>query len=469
VPMLLGIFATLLVFLLWLKLIFSHGDLPRAEWLAFLLGAYMVFYQTILWTLAGFRILRIIVLGLIGTSFIGVAFLPFFGENISSPWLSETILIAMLSGLVAAAFSSTWISIAHQRYGGGKRRSLLKFLFERITDMLPRRTKDFRSASSAQLWFEWRRAGVFLPACIAALLLLVIGPLSWFLRNDEGSATWILIWTLLMPVILAYPLGKGFSRADFLSKGMSVPVFISTRPLASGEIIVIKMKAAALSAGLSWLLVLAFFSLWLPLWANLAPLMTPRIGLWMVYGHSIWGEYVISALYIAASMFVTWKFLIGGMWVGLSGNRKLFLITEAVYYLLPLSGFIGLTILVNHDKAVRAWVTEDPDRVLTILEWLAAFAVVVKFWLAAYTWRNIAKARVRAYLLLWSGATLLLIILAILLWMHGVLDLLLMNVMDCLPLDVYRLRNLLVLVALLIVPFARIGSAPCALAKNRHR
>lgn len=469
VPMVLSISAVEVVYFISLKLLFSDSQMPRPEWIAVLLGAYMVYYQTILWTLAGFRTLRIIVLGLIGTSFIGVAFLPGFAQYVSSPWLSEKILIAIFSGLAVAAFTAAWISIVRQRYGGGKRRSWLKYLVERIIDALPRRKQDFRSASSAQLWFEWRRAGIFLPACMAALLVLVIGPLSWSLRNDEGSATWILAWTLAMPMILAFPLGKGFSRADFLSNGMSVPAFISTRPLAGGEIIIVKMKAAALSAGFSWLLVLAFLSLWLPLWANLAPLMTIRIGFWMVYGHSVWAEYAISALFIAACMFVTWKFLIGGMWVGLSGNRKLFLATEAVYYLLPLLGLIGLTILLNHDQAVRAWATEDPDRVLAILEWLAAVAVIVKFWLAAYNWRNLARARARAYLLLWTGATLLVVILAILVWAHGVLDFVLMNLMDFRPLDVYRLRNLLVLLALLIVPFARIGCAPAALAKNRHR
>src|SRR5580765_4402964 len=63
VPILMGIAAVELVYLMWLKLVFTEGNLARSEWFAFLLGAYMVFYQTILWTLAGFRILRIIVLG----------------------------------------------------------------------------------------------------------------------------------------------------------------------------------------------------------------------------------------------------------------------------------------------------------------------------------------------------------------------------------------------------------------------
>jgi hypothetical protein len=377
--------------------------------------------------------------------------------------------MAWLSALTVLAFAAAWVCIVRQRYGGGQRRRWLKNLIERIADVLPRRKQGFRSPAAAQFWYEWRRAGVLLPACIGALLILVIAPLSWFLRGDAGSAMSILVLTLAMPMILAFPLGKGFSKADVWSRDLLLPAFVAIRPLATGEMIVTKMKVAALSAGISWVLVLAFLSLWLPLWANVAPLMMVRVGFWMAYGHSMAAEYAIAALFITASMFVTWKLLVGGLWVGLSGSRKFFITSAVVYCLVPLLGFIGLAILLNHERAVRAWVTEDPNRVLSICEWIAALAVIAKFWLAAFSWRSIAPARVRAYLLLWAGATLSLIALANLLWAHGLLSLQLMAVTGFLPVDVYRLRNLLVLLALLVIPFARLGYAPSALAKNRHR
>ena len=469
VPMLLGVACVELVYLAWLKLVFTQNEPLKPEWFAVLLGACMILYQTILWTLAGFRVLRIIVLGLIGTSFVGVGFLPFFAQYDSSPWFSENILIGSLSGLAILSFVAAWVCIVRQRYGGGHRRNWVIHLIERITDALPARTKGFRSPAAAQLWYEWRRAGVLLPACIGALLFLVIAPLSWLVRNQSGSAVWILIWTLAMPMVLALPLGKGFSKADFWSRDLGFPPFVAIRPLPTGEIVVIKMKVAALSAAISWLLVLVFLSIWLPLWADLAPLMMIRIGFWMGYGHSMWAEYAISALFVAASVFVTWKLLVGGLWVGLSGNRKIFITSAAVYCLVPLLGFIGLTILLNHDRRVCAWATEDPNRVLMICEWIVAFAVIAKFWLAAFSWRSIARARVRTYLLLWICATLLLITFAIFLWGHGLLVLQLTSLMDFRPVDAYRLRNFLVLLALLVIPFARLGYAPSALAKNRHR
>ena len=93
--------------------------------------------------------------------------------------------------------------------------------------------------------------------------------------------------------------------------------------------------------------------------------------------------------------------------------------------------------------------------------WIAALAVITKFWVAAFSWRNIAPQRIRQYLVIWLGSTLCLIALAMLVW-AGYLR-------YFLPSDIYRLRSLLILVALLVIPFARVGLAPSALARNRHR
>ena len=215
VPISLGIAAVELAYLAWVKLVVAHGEAGRPEWSAVLIGAYMVFYQTVLWTLGGFRILRMIALGLIGTSFVGVAFLPGFGKYLSSPWLSERVLIVPVVGFALIAFLTSWMYVARQRSGGGWRRHWPKALIERIADDLPRGTRPFSSSAAAQFWFEWRRSGSLLPLCAGALLLVVIGPLSWHMRNDPASTLRILIATLAMPVILAAPVGKGFSKPDF--------------------------------------------------------------------------------------------------------------------------------------------------------------------------------------------------------------------------------------------------------------
>jgi hypothetical protein len=469
VPILLGIAVAESLYLAWLKLVFVRGELDRPAWFAALIGAYTVYYQTVLWTFAGVRTLRIIVLGLIGTSFVGVAFLPSFAKYFASPWFSESVLIPLLVGAAALAFIAAWNCVARQRRGGGRRRNWFKAAIERISDAMPRRRAAFRSSAAAQFWFEWRRAGWTLPLSVGALLLLVIGPISWHMRDDSGTACWILMWTLAMPVILALPIGKGFSAPDAWSKNMAMPPFVAIRPFASGEIVMAKLKVAALSAVTSWLLVVAFLSAWLPFWAKLDQLAMVRVAFWMAYGHSMTAQYFIGALSLITGIFVTWKFLVGGLWVGLSGSRKWFVASAAAYALALLLAMIANVILLHHVEEVRSWVRDDPNRLLSWCVWLAAACVIAKFWLAAFSWRNIRRDRVQKYLLAWFCGTICLIALALLLWAGGLLVMALMEFFDFLPLDPLRLRGLLILVALLVIPFARIGLAPASLAKNRHR
>ncbi len=467
-PMLLGVVSLELTFLAWWKLVFGPGELVMPEWIAALLGAYMVFYQTILWSLAGFRILRMIVLGLAGTSMVGVGCLPMFGKIIPSVWLSETVLIALLTTAAIVAFATAWGVVARQRTGGGRRGNWLRMVMERALDLLPRRRKAFNSPAAAQLWYEWRRTGLLLPGAIAALLILVIGPLSWGMRDEELTVPWILFWTLLLPVALAAAMSKGFSKPDFWSRDLSLPTFLAVRPVKTGEMVVVKMKVAAFSAALAWMLVLVFFCLWLPLWANPTAVAEMRVGYWMVYDHTLYPQFVIAALTIIAGMLLTWKFLVGGLRVGLSGSRKMFNGFAAAYVAAGILGVMSLVILLNNDTVFREWIHEDPNRLLSYFEWAVAVAIIAKFWLAAYWWRRIANQYVLKYLLLWCGATSLLIALAILLWANGTLSLMLMEIGDFWPVDVYRLKRFLILLALLMIPLARTGLAPSSLVKNRH-
>ena len=467
VPVALGLLCLEIVYSIWAGLIFTRGEIVDPWWFAGLLGSYLVFYQSVLWCLAGVRITRIILLGITGPLFILIAWLP-FAEGILPVWVSKGFLGVALLAWALIAFGCAWYCVCRQRCGGGRRRNWLRVLADQAIDSLPRRRGDFKSPADAQLWLEWRRSGTLLPACLGALLVLFIGPLSWCFRADAEVSLWILAWTLAAPLILALPLGKQFSKPDFWSKDLSVPAFVAIRPLASGEMVVCKLKVAALSSILSWLLVLAFLSLWLPGWANLDSLGMIRVGFWMAYGHSVYPQYAMAALSIVAGAFFTWKFLVGGLWIGLSGRWNWFMGSAAAYCLVFLMALITVSILIHHDAAVRRWVREDPDRLLGGIEWIAAAAVVAKTWMAARFWRGVSPTRVCKYLLSWLAGTLCLLTLAVLLWADGLFDLLLIGVPDFLPLDAIRLRNLMILLVLLAIPFARLGLAPASLARNRH-
>jgi hypothetical protein len=84
------------------------------------------------------------------------------------------------------------------------------------------------------------------------------------------------------------------------------------------------IKVAAVTTVISWVLVLAFLALWLPLWANHDSIAMLRGMLWQLHGHFVYPQYAIGVFGIIGCMFLTWRFLIGGLWLGLSGNNKVF-------------------------------------------------------------------------------------------------------------------------------------------------
>jgi hypothetical protein len=450
-PMLLGVVSVELVYFGWIKLVWSREQIIMPGWFAVVLGAYVVFYQTTLWSLAGLRITRMIALGVGGVSGIAVAWLPALGTQVPSPWLAEKRLILLVSGTALLAFLLAWASVCRQRGGGGRRHNRLKTLLDRIADAMPQRTQPFRSAPGAQFWFEWRHTGWLLPAS-TLLVLAIIGPLSAAYQTEAQFTVNTLIKLLAMPPVLAFAIGKGFIKPQFWSTDLSLPTFLAVKPLPSGDFVITKMKVAALSVALTWLFVLAFIALWLPLWANTANLKQLLFEFRMFYPRS-WQT--VAALYLAGFMVLSWRCLVSGLWVGLSGSRLYYVGSLALQVIVPSLVLLACGIWSDSiDEAIRT----HPDRVksvaLAVIGWALALAVVFKVWLAVFSWQAITPIRTRQYLLLWSGATLGFVALAIL---------------SRPPFDFNRVEHLLVLGALLLCPFARLGLAPWSFTRNRHR
>ena len=419
VPVGLGLCAVELVYLPWVKMVFTPDEVSNPTWIALLTGAFMVLYQAILWILTGFGALRMIVLGIVGITLIIFSFLPSFPKST----LSESFLGSIVATCAVVAFLIAWLYVSQQRSGGATGRGCVRLLSEQLSNRMPRRKKPFRSPVGAQFWFEWRRGGLLLPIFIGGLLTLVIAPLSWRLRNEPGADLRILVTTLAMPIILALPVGKAFSKPDLWLSDLSVPSFVAVRPLAASELVIVKMKVAALSAVISWLLVLAFVLIRLPLRENIG---------WV-------------APVVIAGMVVTWRFLVSGLWIGLSGNGTLFTASAIPHAFMPFVGIIGIAVMLRRYESLPGWIDDNLNFLLVFL----TLGIIAKLSLWVFSWRDVAPELVQQYFIFWTGSTLGLIGLGMSLWRAE--------------------RLLVVLVAILIVPLARIGLAPSALIKNRHR
>ena len=450
VPMTLGVVSVVSIYFAWIKLVWTHITIPTPAWFGVVLGAYSIFYQATLWSLAGFRIVRLIALSLGGLSSIAVAFVPLFAKDIPSPWLTEKRLIPIAIAAALIAFAFTWSAIARQRCGGGRRRNWIHAIWSRILDRVPMRTRDFGSPAAAHFWFEWRRIGWLLPAC-TAFALLAFGCGSFMFRTDPRFTVDTLVKLAVMPIILAFALGKGFIKPEFWSTNLSLPTFVAVKPMSSGEFVVAKLKVAALSVIIAWTLVLAFVGLWLPLWADTKDLKQLMSEFRIFYPHS-WQT--IMVLYFVGYMVLTWRCLVSGLWSGLSGSRLYYVGSICLQVLVPALVLLAIGIWSDSiDEQIRI----RPDKVnaiaLCAIGWVLALAITIKLWLAAFSWNRITPGRTRQYLLIWSIATLCFVALGILSRPRP---------------DVHRLEHLYVLAALLLFPLARLGLAPLSLGKNRH-
>jgi hypothetical protein len=212
------------------------------------------------------------------------------------------------------------------------------------------------------------------------------------------------------------------------------------------------MKVAALSVALAGALIGLFLALWLSLWANTTQLTPHLFRFRMFFPHS-W--HVIAALCFGLYLVLVWRCLVSGLWAGLSGRRSLYFGSAGLQ-------FAGVVLLLTAfgiwsddlDRTIRSHPNAVMSAAVRGTGWVLASLVILKFWLAAFTWNRVPSRHCQAYLAIWAGATLAFVTLAIL---------------SRPPFDAYRLAHLFLLAALLIFPLARPGIAPLSLAMNRHR
>jgi len=155
-------------------------------------------------------------------------------------------------------------------------------------------------------------------------------------------------------------------------------------------------------------------------------------------------------LTIFLGILLTWRSLISGLWLGLHGNPKLFVISGLPYGIVPFFGLAGGLWLIRNQPYAMNWLTDHMNRVLPQVEWIAAILILVKLSAAVLSWWKVEPAW--AYLLFWISSTLTLIALAT-------------RVSTYVP----PLSHSLVLIAALITPLARIGIAQASFERNRHR
>jgi hypothetical protein len=447
-PVLAGIVAIEILYLAWTNPL-SRGGSTSPFFVAILLAALMVFYLAVLWTCARAGSLRLVIIGAIAAALFAVGLVPSFPPTPVPPWRSEIAVAGMVAGLALVTFMVTWTHVAGARTGGGRAGVCLERLIDTMTSLHPTRRRPFATSRAAHFWYEWRASGTVLPAVVMGVVVFVIAPASWLASGDARYTLWLLTGALATPIVLALPIGMAFSKPTFWSEDLAVPAFVAIRPLSSQELVAIKVKVAWASAALSWGGVLVFLAVWLSSWANLD--LVSRLWTQLLSGQPAAAKYGLAVLVPLGGMLLTWRSLVSHLWSGLSGMRPLFLASAF--------SLVALVTSVMLDVGPPNWLLRDPSRFGVIVR-VAVAAVIAKGALAAYAWRGVSLRHVRGYLLPWLAGTTSLVALGLV--VVGLAR-------AYLPPAVDRPRTVVVLIAVLAMPIARVGLARSSLARNRHR
>jgi hypothetical protein len=461
-PMIYGALAVLAVYVTGSWLLFTPlGITVPIVWPSLYLISGITLFQTIIWSFPESRYLKLLCLSLAAAiiAFGWMFFLPHVIEGTLSEWgysgspqLFKRYLLIGLASTGPVAFGISSYRVHQQRHGMAFRIHPFSVPGEWISRRFFSRRRPFLSATQAVFWLEWRQTGFILPIAVGAILAMTCVP-SYLSGPLTGEATvGVLGWIFISPIFLAAIIGRGFSKPDFWNQDVNMTPFNAIRPLTSGQWVMAKLKVALWSVLLTWGLVLYVSFLWLAHAGDLE-------GLDLLYRqfktyYSPQERWLLLVLAFCTAFILTWRFMVSGLAAGLSGRKRWYQFSNL------LTGAVWVTAI-----ALIIWRSDHSDHKLHLYDlwnWITglpmflAAALIFKATLAACVWnqayqRQMLSIRsVYGFFGCWALATGLAGVMAVIAFSNTA-----------------WLRNLLILLALLLVPLAGPGLAMLTLAKNR--
>ncbi|MCP3958271.1 MAG: hypothetical protein GY719_10510 [bacterium] len=414
-------------------------DIPWL-WPALLAAVFIAWTQALTWIPYPFRGLRVAVivswLSVIGFSWI-------LAIELEVP---ENVILALLAPQLPLAYLVARFGVVRGRRGDVPDwRHVLPRALRRQRGSAEQR--HWPSAAHAQGWLEWRRYGRSLPILVGILLPFELLLLFVF------DGTTVFISETLGAVLITPPFMATFVAASVRSDpggrdAYELTPFLATRPLTNAALIRAKVEATVRSTLATWLLVLLTTALALTLSDTWPAVFDASRRLAEAVGTP--RAVAIGLLGLAALVASTWKQLVQGLYLGLSGRAWLVKASVSV----NLSVLTVLVVLVpwvlRRGSAIRALWQAFP----WILAVLVCLKVAAAAWIAVRLHDN-RLLRDRTLVLgafSWSVAVFALY--SLLVWLAP---------------PVLFHAFLLLLVAILAVPLARLSAAPLALSGNRHQ
>jgi hypothetical protein len=359
----------------------------------------------------------------------------------------EPVMLGIIAPQIPLAYLVARFAVARARCGEVPDwRGVFAWLTQNAR--LPsRRREPFRSAASAQAWFEWRRYGWSLPGWVAILLPFEL-ILLWAAPDNTA-----LVFTILAGVLLTAPFMASFAvvvvskSSPDAGDSYGVTPFIATRPLADAELVAAKLKMAIWTTIAAWLLVLIS----IPLALELSGTSAVVLERWRAFTGIVGAPRAVAALLLllAGCIASTWKQLVQSLYIGLTGRASL--IQGSVLLVLGFFFLFGpfAEWIIDSGRLGELW-----SALPLIFAILASFKMIAAVWIIL----RLFQAHLLSDRALVIGAGV---------WCVAVLAL--YGVFVWLLDTPHFPHYLLMLLAILAIPLARLSAAPLALASNRHR
>ena len=455
VPMLLGAITMALIWFILAKLIadrllITTPGVFAPLWPAAMLAAILAWLQAVSWTPLWLPFLRVIVaLAVLGG-------IMAFGITASHFGMSPGLLTAIYIIAIIAAYPTAAIGIARTRRGEG---AALPWTWLRRAQRASAGATSrapFTSPMEAQVWLEVRRnillvpfVGAGVPLLMAATTVL-FGQRSTPLYLDGHMVQPILIAVavaVLAPIFAGGMHGTTMGKSDAWSKPVAISPFIAIRPLTTAQLVAAKLIAAAVATVVTWTLVIVIMVAW-----SLAPNEFERHSLAAAAAqHLTWPIGIAAVLSLAWLMLGTWKQMAQSLFICLYGRPWFSNVMTFGGMLL----FGLLCVIVAPLLRDPRWRHAFPS----IATWSVYAVVLLKLALGA----TLIAACLRRRLL--SGRQVMTIVYTWLVLAAAYFILLLLFLPDSHRPDLL----LLIAIAMLLPPGARVLAAIPALHANRHR
>ena len=258
-----------------------------------------------------------------------------------------------------------------------------------------------------------------------------------------------LVVLLLTPPFLAAFVAVTVARSNpDASHAYGLTPFVGTRPLGTAALVAAKLRMATTSTLIAWLLVLFAIPLGLTLSGSWPVVWEKARGLSEFFG--VPRAIVVALLCLLGLLAITWKQLVQGLSIGLTGHEGL--IKSSVLLRLSSLVVVGLVVHalnVSRDARILLW---------NAVPWITAVLVLFKMGAAAWIAARLHRDRLLRDRALVRGAAAWV---AVVLALYGVFG----WILDTSLVEHFFLVQL----AILAVPLTRPAAVLLSLASNRHR